>query len=375
MKRRTWGGILSAVLVLLLLGAVPKTVYGVEAIDTTEDECSVTFRLENLVPVKAETSNGEFSGLKEGSGADQIPVTVYLYRMADVDAYGTYQVLSSYKGKSDSEEFEQLLSGIHTGTVDPDWERMSELAANLAGVSPKTTVEEHEGNGYVKKGSRDPDGSITIGGLTVGLYLAAAAPAQSPEYDYTFTPYLISLPDNRYYDTGSDTWIYQLTGDHAVGLKAAWEQRYAKLVIEKTLTSYNQTLGGASFIFEIKAEDKNGTIVYNDVKALVFEGTGTASVTIEGKKIPAGSTVTVEEIYSGACYQISGDKVKTIRGIGADDMAKVDFTNHYEEGKLEGGSSAANHFTYTESGTGGGKWDFDQLKDSSADSVKGGGGQ
>ena len=94
-----------------------------------------------------------------------------------------------------------------------------------------------------------PEGSDkskgVAGDLSTGMYLVVAESVQSPEYTYDFTPYLISLPNNYYSETEDDTWVYDVT----TGLKPAQTERYGDLVIEKTLTAYNATLGGADFIF------------------------------------------------------------------------------------------------------------------------------
>ena len=53
-------------------------------------------------------------------------------------------------------------------------------------------------------------------------------------YLYKFNPYIISLPDNLYYQSGDakdDAWIYDVT----TGLKPERENRYGSLKIVKTL--------------------------------------------------------------------------------------------------------------------------------------------
>ena len=173
-----------------------------------------------------------------------------------------------------------------------------------------------------------------------------AQSVESVEYTYSFIPYLLSLPGNDYYSTGDDTWNYDLS----VGLKPQQDNRLGRLIIEKTLTSYNATLGGASFIFQVEAV-RDGEKVYSNVVSLVFDGPGTKSIELEG--LPAGATVTVKEVYTGASYQAVTSPVQTTV-IVADGMegapASVSFENTYDE-HLRGGTSVVNRFIHNEDGS------------------------
>lgn len=203
-----------------------------------------------------------------------------------------------------------------------------------------------------------------------GMYLIVAESVQSDHYTYHFKPYLISVPTNGYSDGVSgdnDEWVYQVR----VGLKPEQEERYGRLRISKELTDFNSSLGAASFVFEVKAEktvNNVNEVVYSDVVQLDFTGVGTQSVTIapeadEGVdvvgKIPAGSKVTVTEVYSGASYTTDSREqtVETMQAYETEaNVAAVSFTNHYN-GDINGGSGVVNHFEYTESENGnGGNW-------------------
>lgn len=207
-------------------------------------------------------------------------------------------------------------------------------------------------------------GKGSVDGLSVGMYLVEAEEVQSPYYTYSFTPYLISLPNNQYYVTGSDEWLY----DTSTGLKPDQQERYGDLEIDKTLTSYNETMKGASFVFDIEAK-VNGEIVYSDVVSMVFDGTGTKSVVI--KELPAGANITVTEVYSGSSYEATGEAEQTTQ-IVADEMVSTAFENQYD-GKLNGGSSVVNHFEFTpnektaddqKQSAEDGVWDWEQQTDS-----------
>src|SRR5699024_12349884 len=76
---------------------------------------------------------------------------------------------------------------------------------------------------------------------------------RSSDLTYAFTPYLVSLPNNYFYTTGQDEWVYDVTA----GMKPQQTPRYGSLVIRKTLTSYNATLGSATFIFQVERSEEH----------------------------------------------------------------------------------------------------------------------
>ena len=200
------------------------------------------------------------------------------------------------------------------------------------------------GKTTVTKGS----GSIT--GLKTGMYLIVAESAYSADYSkrYTFTPYLSAVPNNPYasgtYGQGEDQWDYH----PVVGLKAQQDSLKGKLTITKTLKNYNETLGKTTFVFEITGKDSSGKVVYSNVVSTTHSGPGSQTVTIPN--LPAGITVTVKEIYSGASYTpvgktsddtyIYSDEAITN---GAGKPAEVTFTNQYDGGN-RGGYGVTNRF-------------------------------
>ena len=146
--------------------------------------------------------------------------------------------------------------------------------------------------------------------MDTGLYLVDTPKVITPNYTYTFTPYLVSLPTNNYYsgNGASDDWIYDLTKEHnsAVGLKTEQHVRYGNLVINKELVDHNATFGDeATFVFQIDIKKPDGK-KETRIEELTFNVAGSDSVTIE--KIPAGSHVTVTEVYSGASYELASAK-------------------------------------------------------------------
>ena len=213
-------------------------------------------------------------------------------------------------------------------------------------TEPTTTVTLTQGRG-------------TATGLDTGLYLVDTPKVITPNYTYTFTPYLVSLPTNNYYsgNGASDDWIYDLTKEHnsAVGLKPEQHVRYGNLVINKELVDHNATFGNnATFVFQIDIttlDNKKET----RIEELTFDAAGSHSVTIE--KIPAGSHVTVTEVYSGASYELASAKSQETDIIANPEKetevefrpAEVSFINKHD-GRTNGGYGVKNNFKLDENG-------------------------
>lgn len=311
--RNVWAAVLACVLLISLL-AIPG-VYGAGGIDTGR-RCGVTFKLD-----------GQYAEL------EHLTIPVSLYRVASVGVDGRYTPLEGFTGLD--------LASVDSETTAEEWAQMAAQASQAVGTGTAAAATTEIRNGTAQ-----------IGGLEPGMYLVEAGTVQTARHTYDFIPYLIALPGNLYASTGSDDWVY----DMETALKPEQQPRYGSLAIEKTLDNYNATLGGATYIFTVRAE-LDGNIVYSDAVSLVFDGPGVKTVTADG--IPAGARVTVTEVYSGASYQIVGDEVQTTE-IVADSTVTVRFRNTYN-GSPNTGSSIVNHYTYR----GDGIWnDPVQLKDS-----------
>ena len=320
-KRRMMRGsaFVLALTVALSAFVLPK-VYAAVGVKTDE-KCTIQIDLRN-------------NGYRELIGEEALPVEIELYKVADIDVSGKFTPLSAY----DALDF----SVIDSDTTAEGW---NELA-----VGAKTEIEADEITADAA-GSTEY-GQMTIDNLETGLYLVDVRQVVSDNYVYDFSPFLVSLPNNYYYSTQDDTWIYDLTGENALQPKIERTDRYGDLIINKLLDTYNETIGGATFVFQIEASktdidavegaaDKT-KVVYSDVVSMTFDGTGTDSITI--KDLPAGAEVTVTEIYSGASYKVTTDAAKTVK-ILAEDAVNVDFENTYD-GRLNGGSGVVNSFTY-----------------------------
>ena len=331
-KRIRQGGAVMLALALAWQTGLVSHVTAATAVETGR-ECSVTVELDG--------SSEELKSLS---------IPVKLYRVAEVSESGNYTMLPGYESLK--------LSEVDSDTSAQEWEEKAKTASDL-----------------VKEQTPEADAELTItggtgteDGLPTGMYLVEAEEVQSPEYTYTFSPFLLSLPNNYYGSGGSDDWVYDVT----TGLKPDQEERLGDLEIEKTLTSYNATVGGATFVFSVEAV-KEDEVVYSDVVSVAFDRAGTRQILVED--IPAGSEVTVTEVYSGSSYENTGAASQTVE-ILADGTAgspvQVSFTNTYDHG-LNGGSGVVNHFDYTEEEgareagqSGSGTWEWNQLRDNTA---------
>ena len=267
-------------------------------------------------------------------------IPVKLYKVASVDESGNYTGIGAFS-KLD-------LSSVSADNLDAaaaTWaERAAEAKKLLKDDTEPTTTTLTQGRG-------------TATGLDTGLYLVDTPKVITTNYTYTFTPYLVSLPTNNYYNNGqtSDDWIYDLTkeSNSAVGLKPEQHVRYGNLVINKELVDHNATFGNnATFVFQIDITtlDKK---TETRIEELTFSAAGDDSVTIT--KIPAGSHVKVTEVYSGASYELASAKSQETDIIANPEKetevefkpAEVSFINKHD-GRTNGGYGVKNNFKLDE---------------------------
>lgn len=269
-------------------------------------------------------------------------IPVNLYKVASVDVSGNYTATGTF-AKLDLSS----VSADNLDTAAATWsERAAEAKKLLKDDTEPTTTTLTQGRG-------------TATGLDTGLYLVDTPKVITPNYTYTFTPYLVSLPTNNYYsgNGASDDWIYDLTKEHnsAVGLKPEQHVRYGNLVINKELVDHNATFGNnATFVFQIDIKKPDGK-KETRIEELTFNAAGSDSVTIE--KIPAGSHVTVTEVYSGASYELASAKSQETDIIANPEKetevefkpAEVSFINKHD-GRTNGGYGVKNNFKLDENG-------------------------
>lgn len=325
-KRIKTAGALTLAAITVLSAAGLSSVYGALGVET-DKECSLTFTLDDT----------EFDELR----SLEIPVDVY--KVADITEEAVYDT-TNYT------DFADLgLEKVSSTTTAEKWAQMAEDAMKIVEdkkIAPTADVK-------VTK----PAGAGMINNLETGMYLVQAETVQTNEYTYDFTPYLVSLPNNYYSkENPDDTWVYDVT----TGMKPQQTQRYGDLEIVKDLTEYNASLKDALFVFQVEGT-RNGKQVYSDVVSIKFNQAGKKSVLV--KHLPAGTKVTVKEVYAGGSYSnTSGDTQETVivaEGV-TDNPASVSFTNTYN-GKLIPGTGIVNHFENKD-----GEWSWEQQTDEPA---------
>lgn len=329
-KRIKTAGALTLAAITVLSAAGLSSVYGALGVET-DKKCSLTFTLDGT----------EFDELRKL----EIPVDVY--KVADITEEAVYDT-TNYT------DFADLgLENVSSNTMAEDWAQMAEKAMEIVEnnrIAPTADVK-------VTKPAGAPESTGVINNLETGMYLVQAETVQTSEYTYDFTPYLVSLPNNYYSkENPDDRWVYDVT----TGMKPQQTQRYGDLEIVKDLTEYNASLKDALFVFQVEGT-RNGKQVYSDVVSIKFNQAGEKSVLV--KHLPAGTKVTVKEVYAGGSYSnTSGDTQRTeivAEGI-TDNPASVSFTNTYN-GKLIPGTGIVNHFENKD-----GEWSWEQQTDEPA---------
>lgn len=329
-KRIKTAGALTLAAITVLSAAGLSSAYGALGVET-DKKCSLTFTLDGT----------EFDELR----SLEIPVDVY--KVADITEEAVYDT-TNYT------DFADLgLEKVSSTTTAEEWAQMAEKAMETVedkGIAPTADVK-------VTKPAGAAESTGVINNLETGMYLVQAETVQTSEYTYDFTPYLVSLPNNYYSkENPDDAWVYDVT----TGMKPQQTQRYGDLEIVKNLTEYNASLKDALFVFQVEGT-RNGKQVYSDVVSVKFNQAGEKSVLV--KHLPAGTQVTVKEVYAGGSYSnTSGDTQKTeivAEGV-TDHPASVSFTNTYN-GKLIPGTGIVNHFENKD-----GEWSWEQQTDEPA---------
>lgn len=316
-KRKYLAG-LTAVALIAVIAKLPST-FAANAVDTDRN-CSLTVNVAD-----------------SGSYADDLAnaaIDVKLYKVADVAKTGAFTSTENFS----SLKIEDVKSG------EENWEQTAKDAVKI--VDDKKITPDGELTVTAGTGTKDS--------LSCGLYLVKAEKADTDRYSYSFNPYIISLPDNFYYqskDPEDDAWIYDVTS----GLKPEQESRYGSLKIRKTLQEFNASLKEATFVFQVEGTDDEGNVVYSNVASTTFDAAGTKEAVLD--KIPAGAHLTVTEVYSGASYKLTSAESQETT-IVADQTMEVDFSNTYDD-KIVPGYGVTNHFEYDENNG----WNWSQLQD------------
>ena len=116
-----------------------------------------------------------------------------------------------------------------------------------------------------------------------------------------------------------------------------------QLEIITDLTSYNTSLGECPIIYSVIGEN-NGKIVYDNVVNVTFDSAGQKPMLLD-IKVPAGTIITVKQIYSGGSYYLYSDE-SISKELVANDVNSFEFYNEYDEMAIYS-TGINNYFDYT----------------------------
>ena len=276
-------------------------------------------------------------------------IVIDLYKIAELDESGNIKGLTPDFANSGAK-----LSVLSNKTSED--EVKTEIVEKVKPVAQSDAVEPTDTIKATKTKDGLTNATATIAG-GAGIYLFVPHDCFDNDFNYTFTSYILYAPTSDYITlgSGSDEWKYNAS----FLLKSEAKPKYGKVIITKNLKTFNDSLGTASFIFDVEATRDSKT-VFSNVYTLTFDkndnyvdGAFTKSITIDN--VPAGTTITVTEVYSGASYQIDVEENKTqiIEDLKAGETGTVEFTNDYDEHLDEGGISVVNTFEKVETTTDG----------------------
>lgn len=348
MKKKKWrnrkgAGLLALALTLALAlsGTGAFDSQAADAVDVDRKNCKLTVDAGEL----AEKVEKDYQNAPDAM-PDEVKLTVHLYRVADIDVSGRYTSVEHFKnekvvvGDEELGAFAGVVSEVDSDTTQEEWLAMAEAVAAVADKAPEDLVMQP------KVADKSNNYWAEFDNLETGLYLVVPEMVETPYYVYDFTPYLISLPDNYYSENNpDDEWIYEVTSF----LKMESVPRQGALTLNKTLLSMNGTSENdtATFVFKLTIVPLKGATETRYVR-MGFDQAVNKQFKVEN--IPAGSTVTVEEVYSGAGYKnVDDENAKTVvitatdYGDENEPPVSVEFTNE-SDGSTTGGSGVTNHF-------------------------------
>ena len=346
MKKTRWrnrkgAGLLALALTLALAFSVTGALESRAAIAVDVDaECTLSIDTSALYGLM------ETDYQKSETKPEDVEVTVDLIKVATIDESGSYAPTGLF---SEDTELEAKLDDVSADTDEDDWKDLASWLAQAVTDGDGKLKVEADYTGTARK-----DEFVEFETLETGMYLVVPRQVETYFYMYDFTPYLVSLPHNYYNPddaASSDDWVYEVT----MGLKPGRAERYGSIEIDKELTEMSMMPGGsATFVFQVDIETLQGDKEQRMV-SMTVDKPGSNSIFVED--IPAGSVVTVTEVYSGAGYEVAdgASDVWIGKDLPADDenstgpVVNVPFRNQ-PSGTTTGGYGIENHFTVDENG-------------------------
>ena len=274
---------------------------------------------------------------------DAAPVEVDIYQIATAKPNDKYDIFD-YTSVSDELDLDAAEFKDETGATD--WEKVAQAAKKLVeeGKIQKTT------SGTIAANTQ----SVNIAGLDNGLFLALPKNIKGAGFEYTFSPSLTALPTKEAkngvimtsYDYGD--WLTEVT----INLKPAYMPIYGALEITKTITEADPE--DATFTFHITGKTPQGEDYETYAGITILAGKLTGSVIVD--HIPAGTAVTVTEVYAAGRYDRASvnwdDNTNVIvadNDDGTHNLIHFSCTNT-RNGDSYGGHGVQNNFRYKDVG-------------------------
>jgi hypothetical protein len=263
-------------------------------------------------------------------------IVVDIYKFADATYdkdYDTYNYALTSGFSSLSDDFAKAQEGTR------DWATLAESAAEIAkGLEPVKRAQPIDAPIYL-------DDAIYLVLARGADTEAGSATAYTKTWEYTFQAGMIALPTKDVNDDGvirtdnPGPWL----NEGICNLKSSRKPLYGSLIINKTVTSPSGT-EPATFVFHVVGEG------YENYAAITWPEQESNTLT----HIPAGITVTVDEVYTGGRYEhVSGNGstafILSDQEVAADEtkeIASVYFENKPSGDHPGGGHGVENRFTF-----------------------------
>lgn len=312
------------------------------------------------LPVRADAAEGRLCSLTWHTPREyaeelrEEEFTVSLFRVAAAKRWDAEYV--------PCEGFEELdLTELNDGFGEKALIAIGEQTAELA--------EERESDAVITVASGEDFGKV--GELLPGLYFVRMDGADTARWSYSGMSSLVFLPATRELEHTEDSIRYNeeteisLYYDLEIYGKLERERRLGDLVIEKTVDRFETMAQNAVAVFSVTVE-LDGERIYSNLQTLTFTAPGKKTAVVSD--LPAGSIVTVKEIYSGAGFHLVGADSVTVEITATEEdedyrPVQVSFKN--EGGDHDGGTVVVNHFDISE----GYGWKLIQKEDNASEWV------
>lgn len=299
--------------------------------------------------------------------------TAFAQEATDSDASGTNElVVNAVDSMSDITDANvqvkvyRIAAGQHNGTYDTYDYSLVDPFTGLAQKYDLAAMSQSQWGDMATEAQQiatdaqvEPDRTGVVGqpisNLPDGVYLVLLPEAKSGLHVFTFSPTIVTLPgkvdanDQPVYNTSAGRWT---NTDPQVPVqivaKPSVAPRYGRLRIDKSVTGFAGE--AATFVYHIVGTQPDNK-KYETYAAVKYTAEGTQSATVG--HIPAGTKLTVTEVYTGARYQLVSDADQTAT-IVADGVVPVTFQNEKNDSGT-GGHGIENHFVY-DSNYNGGDW-------------------